>query len=250
MKILLICAIALGLSQTTLAASADITEKIKSAMASDLRTAKETSRDKNRRPVETLIFFGLQDDMKVLELFPGGGWYTKILAPVMNENGKLYEAMGTTGLAALSEQTGFNKMEILDVKANVTKAPGDPFYSLTEQSLDFGVSDLDIVFTFRNYHNFSEETRNTINQAAFNALKAGGVYAVVDHTRRHMQATNDENRRRIDPVLAIKEIQAAGFVLDDYSTMHYRLDDELRYEVGRKTVAGNTDRFTLKFRKP
>jgi len=73
---------------------------------------------------------------------------------------------------------------------------------------------------------------------------------VVDHTRRHMQATSNENRRRIDPVLAIKEIQAAGFILEDYATLHYRLDDELRYEVGRKTVAGNTDRFTLKFRKP
>lgn len=250
MKILLICVIALSLSQTTLAASSEIKEKIQAAMASDLRTAEETSRDKNRKPVETLSFFGLQDDMKVLELFPGGGWYTKILGPVMNENGKLYEAMGTNGLAALSGQSGFSHMEILDVKANVTKAPGDPFYSLTESSLDFGVDDLDIVFTFRNYHNFSESTRNTINRAAFNALKSGGVYAVVDHTRRHMQTTNDENKRRIDPVLAIKEIQAAGFVLEDYSTLHYRLDDELRYEVGRKTISGNTDRFTLKFRKP
>jgi predicted methyltransferase len=113
-----------------------------------------------------------------------------------------------------------------------------------------GVQDADMVLTFRNYHNFGAEGRAAMNMAAFKALKPGGIYAVVDHTRRHMEGDNDENRRRIDPVLAIKEIQATGFELVDYSTQHFRPDDELRYEVGRKTVTGNTDRFTLKFRKP
>ena len=54
----------------------------------------------------------------------------------------------------------------------------------------------------------------------------------------------------MDPVLAIREIQAAGFEFVDYSDLHYRPDDELRYEVGRRTVTGNTDRFTLLFRRP
>ena len=89
-----------------------------------------------------------------------------------------------------------------------------------------------------------------MNDASFKALKSGGIYAVVDHTRRHMEELNNENGRRFDPVLAIKEIQAAGFVLVDYSTLHARADDELRYEVGRKSVTGNSDRFTLKFKKP
>ena len=65
-----------------------------------------------------------------------------------------------------------------------------------------------------------------------------------------MQKKNDENGRRFDPVLAIKEIQQAGFVLVDYSNIHYKADDELRFEVGRKTVQGNSDRFTLLFKKP
>ena len=67
---------------------------------------------------------------------------------------------------------------------------------------------------------------------------------MVDQTRRHMQKLDNENRRCFDPVLAIKEIQAAGFELEDYSDLHYRLDDELLYEVGHKTVTGNTDRST------
>ena len=113
-----------------------------------------------------------------------------------------------------------------------------------------GVHEVDMVLTFRNQHNFNHEGRMNINKAVFDALKKGGVYGVVDHTRRHMQNTNEENWRRADPVDIIKEVQAAGFVFVDYSKLHYRADDELRYEVGRKTVTGNTDRFTLLFKKP
>jgi predicted methyltransferase len=65
-----------------------------------------------------------------------------------------------------------------------------------------------------------------------------------------MQQANPENGRRIDPVLVIKEMLDAGFEFEAYSDLHYRPDDELLYEVGRKTVTGNTDRFTLLFRKP
>jgi predicted methyltransferase len=65
-----------------------------------------------------------------------------------------------------------------------------------------------------------------------------------------MEQDNPENRRRIDPVLAIHEIETAGFKFVDFSDLHFRADDELRYEVGRKTVTGNTDRWTLKFVKP
>jgi predicted methyltransferase len=99
-------------------------------------------------------------------------------------------------------------------------------------------------------HNFSEEGRSNIDTAVFEALKSGGVYGVVDHTKRHMQPSSDELGRRMDPVTVIKEVQAAGFEFVDFSPLHYRPDDELRYEVGRKTVTGNTDRFTLIFKKP
>jgi predicted methyltransferase len=65
-----------------------------------------------------------------------------------------------------------------------------------------------------------------------------------------MQPMTNESRRRTDVVQIIKEAQAAGFVLEDFTDLHYRPDDELRYEVGRRTVTGNTDRYTLLFRKP
>ena len=223
--------------------------KLEVAKAAEIRGEADTDRDRNRRPDATLEFFGLRDDMKVVELLPGGGWYTKLLAPVLAENGEYYVAYGTGRVEErLVGQPGFENIQLLATESNLYRPEGSRFYVLENAGLD--VSDVDIVFTFRNYHNFSEQGRAAMNDAVFAALKPGGTYAVVDHSRRHMEADNNENRRRVDPVMAIKEIQAAGFEFVDYSDLHYRADDELRYEVGRATVTGNTDRFTFKFRKP
>jgi predicted methyltransferase len=226
-----------------------VEEKLKVAMKSDVRTEAEMKRDRNRDPVRTLEFFGLRDDMTVIELLPGGGWYTKLLAPVLKDNGQLYVAIGTGRVKEnVLSQDGFDKVEVVAEDAKVYRPEGSRTYVLEADSL--GVEDADIVFTFRNYHNFGAEGRAAMNRVVFDALKPGGIYAVIDHTRRHMEADSGENRRRMDPVLAIKEIETAGFEFVDFSDLHFRADDELRFEVGRKTVTGNTDRWTLKFRKP
>ncbi len=238
------------MSSTLTAADYDATKaKLEAAMSSDIRTEADTARDGNRLPVETLEFFGFRDDMKVVELVPGGGWYTKLLAPVLAEKGEFYVAYGAGRAAkALEGKAGFEKLKVTAEEASFSRPDGQRFFSVS--NTDLGVKNADIIFTFRNYHNFTDETRAAINDAAFKALKKGGTYALVDHTRRHMQKLDNENGRRFDPVLAIKEIEASGFEFVDYSDLHYRADDELQYEVGRKTVTGNTDRWTLKFRKP
>lgn len=223
--------------------------KLEKAMASDVRTDAEKDRDRNRRPIETLEFFGLRDNMKIIELLPGGGWYTKLLVPVVAENGEYYGALGTTRIAnSVLTLPGFEDAQITAADAKVYKKDGARLYTLETTGL--GVTDADMVLTFRNYHNFDAEGRAAMNEAAFDALKPGGIYGVVDHTRRHMEPDNPENVRRTDPVMAILEIENAGFEFVGYSDLHYRPDDELRYEVGRKTVTGNTDRYTLKFVKP
>ena len=228
------------------ATGAEIDDKVNAALAADVRSDAETARDANRKPLETLKFFGLQDDMHVLELVPGGGWYTKVLAPVLAENGRLAVSIGTQGAEAVADAQGWD-VDVIQT-GNFSPVENSRLFQITD--LDFGTGQFDMALTFRNLHNFNEVGRTAINEAVLQALKPGGLYGVVDHTRRHMQADTDENWRRMDPVLAIKEIEAAGFEFVDYSDLHYRPDDELRYEVGRKTVTGNTDRFTLLFRKP
>lgn len=245
------CGALLSLSSLSFADDFAATKaKIEAAMKADIRTDAEVARDKNRKPVETLEFFELRDDMTIVELVPGGGWYTKLLAPTVAENGEYHAALGTTRIKErLADKAGFEGMNIHE-GGRFNRPEGARLYSLEGPENGLGVENADIVFTFRNYHNFNEQGRMEMNRLSFDALKSGGIYAVVDHTARHMEAPNNENRRRFDPVLAIQEIQAAGFEFVDYSTLHHRLDDELVYEVGRRSVAGNTDRWTLKFRKP
>jgi len=230
-------------------AANEIDAKVEAALTAEARPQADRDRDRNRRPLETLNFFGLKDDMRVLELIPGGGWYTRVLAPVLAENGKLYVAIGTRRIKdGLLNEPGFGQVELLDTKDNLRRPEGSRFYQLDDFELD--VSGLDMVLTFRNLHNFDPDSRARLNEQVFKALKSGGLYGVVDHTMRHMEPANHENRRRIDPVLVIREMLDLGFEFVDHTDLHYRADDELQYEVGRRSVSGNTDRFTLLFRKP
>lgn len=237
------------LALTGIAQAGDIDAKVEAALNADGRPEADVARDRNRKPLQTLKFMGLEDDMRVLELLPGGGWYTRVLAPVLADEGKLYVALGTRRVKErLLTQPGFENVEVLETTDNTRRPKGSRLYTMDE--FEFGVDDIDMVLTFRNVHNFGEEGRMMMHRQAFNALRSGGIYGIVDHTRRHMEADDPENRRRIDPVLVIKEVLAAGFEFVDYSDLHFRADDELEYEVGRRSVSGNTDRFTFRFRKP
>ncbi|MCH9004266.1 MAG: class I SAM-dependent methyltransferase [Proteobacteria bacterium] len=245
---LLITALLLSLTVVVQAAN-EIDSKVAIALAADSRPQADRDRDHNRKPLDTLKFFGFKDDMRVLELLPGGGWYTRVLAPVLAENGQLYVGLGTGRIEEnIIGTPGFEKVEVLTTTDNLHRMQGSRFYTMDD--FEFGVSGLDMVLTFRNVHNFDDESRARMTSQVFKALRSGGLYGVVDHTRRHMEAADGENRRRIDPVLVIKELLNAGFEFVDYSDLHFRADDELEYEVGRRSVSGNTDRFTMLFRKP
>lgn len=246
MRILLVLIL---LAITGITNAGDIDAKVNAALAAESRPESDVVRDRNRMPLQTLRFFGLEDDMTVVELLPGGGWYTRVLAPVLKENGKLYVALSTNRVKqTVLTEPGFENAEVIETAANVHRPDGSRFYVL--EPFEFGVSGVDMVLTFRNLHNFAPEHRAIVNQQVFDTLKSGGLYGVVDHTARHMEPANNENRRRVDPVIIIKEMLDIGFEFVDYSNLHYRADDELEYEVGRRSVTGNTDRFTMLFRKP
>lgn len=226
-------------------------EKIEVAMKGAIRTAEEKERDDERKPRQTLEFFGLRDDMRVLELIPSGGWFTKILAPVLADKGELYVAIGTARAIEpmIRDVPALAKVKVAQTDAKFVPAAGQMGkFDMGDFSL--GVKDLDLVLTFRNYHNLTPAGRASLNRAVFAALKPGGRYGILDHTRRHNEPETAENWRRMDPVLVIREVQAAGFVLEDFSNLHYIPDDELRYEVARRSVKGNSDRFALRFKKP
>jgi len=85
----------LGSTQIQAAEDSDLRKALSAALASDTRSDSDKARDKNRKPIETLEFFQLSEDMRVVELLPGGGWYTQLLAPALRDNGELFVAIGT-----------------------------------------------------------------------------------------------------------------------------------------------------------
>jgi len=244
-----ITGLALTSSFTVNAEQSSLQKDVRAAMKLEYRTEADTKRDGNRYPAHALEFFGLKQNMKVIEFAPGNGWYSKLLAPVLKEKGELhlaYKSEWLDDMDTLLKNKEMNKA----IKLPIELEWNNEDYRYDLGKLDFGMHDADMVLNIREYHNFNLEDKAKLNNAAFDALKPGGTYVIVDHSRRHMEPETRESARREDPVKVIIEVQAAGFVLEKSSDMFYRPDDELRYEVGRKTVTGNTDRFTLVFKKP
>ncbi len=238
-----------GIGWTVAAELSPTLEKLKATLALDHRSDENRDRDGNRSPVKAMEFCGLRDDMAVIEFGPGSGWYTEILGPVLRDKGALYIVYKDKWMENL------DTLLALDIMSAVKKHPVDIGWNSEEKIFDVGeiaFNDIkaDLALNIREYHNFNTEGATKLNAAIFAALKPGGRYCIIDHTRRHMEARHNEVRRRADPVQVIKEVQAAGFVFTDWSNLFFKPDDELRYEVGRKTVTGNTDRFSLLFIKP
>lgn len=222
--------------------------KLKAALAMEHRSPENRARDENRKPIEAMRFCGLREDMTVLEFGPGSGWYTEILGPVLNEKGRLIVAYKDSWMESLDPLLARNFMSAVE------KHPIPITWNSEEKRFDVGeitynLENVDLALNIREYHNLDEGGADRLNRATHAALKPGGYYCIIDHTRRHMEPDYHENRRRADPVKVILEVQAAGFELVDSSGLFFRPDDELRFEVGRKTVTGNTDRFSLLFRK-
>ncbi|MBT95875.1 MAG: methyltransferase [Acidimicrobiaceae bacterium] len=225
--------------------SAATRNKIEQALSSSIRDVAETARDANRKPGEVLEFFGLEDGMKVLEISPATGYWSKFVGPTLCENGG--ELVFSVGV---SDDFKNDVMSLDGLEC--TSAINNDITLRNLPEFSFDDSQFDMVLTFWNLHNPSVEGRKNLNEAVFSALNSGGIYGVVDHTRRHLEPTSREaqNGRRLDPVLIIKEMIDVGFEFVDFSPMHYHPEDDLSQEVGTPGVRGNTDRFTISFRKP
>lgn len=225
-------------------------QRVADALKMDYRTEAERARDDNRDAVNALEFIGLEEGMTVVEFFPARqAWYTKILAPVLGE-GELY---------LIDSERTFNSWgDLLDnpVFDNTHKVMVDAGYNRQEGRYEIGEIDLpvkaeaDVFMNIREYHNFNNADKTRLNKTAFDALKSGGRYVIIDHTRRHNQPETRTLGRREDPVQVILEVQDAGFELEKASGMFFRENDELNLEVGNDAVTGQTDRFFLVFKKP
>ncbi len=242
---------ALSLLSPLLANAQNLTplqEKVSAVMQMDHRTEAELGRDADRDPVAALDFIGLEDNMTVIEFLPAGqAYYTKILGPVLVDNGHL---MVVDSQSTFDSWGDWTEMDMFKMTHQV---PIENRYSRTDGrympgEIDFGVPVADLFLYIREYHNFNEEDNGRINARVFETLKSGGSYVIIDHSRRHMKEETRVLGRREDPVEVILQVQAAGFVLDRASAMFFEESDDLTQEVGQ--IPNMTDRFFLVFKKP
>jgi predicted methyltransferase len=258
-----------ALSQSSAAAE----RALDAALTGAHRSAANQARDRHRHPKETLTFFGFRPDMTVVEIWPGPGWYTEVLAAAIGEGGKLYAAHYGS-----NRPFPYQTRELESFTAKL--ASSDVYDNVTVTRLGFPdeleiapPGSADLVVTFRNVHNWFQQGYGPPNAAElafgamFAALKPGGVLGVVDH-RWPDPATEDPTSRNgyISEERVIRYAEAAGFDLAGRSDVNSNPLDTHDHPEGVWTLPpdlalgdrdrdkylriGESDRFTLKFVKP
>ncbi len=251
----------------TVPAHADDT-KLASLIAGPQRSASNSVRDPYRHPAGTLEFFGLKDNMTVVEIWPGGsGWWTEILAPYLADHGKLYEALpnpansdeAKMGNAAFVKKT--EAAPALYGKIVTTTLDGDKDKIAPDNSAD-------MVLTFRNLHDWvPQDAAAPALRAMFKALKPGGVLGVEDHraaTDKPQDPKAASGYLREDYTIALVESVGFKFIgksevnanpkdTKDYSAGVWTLPPTLRLkdqDRAQYVAIGESDRYTMKFVKP
>jgi predicted methyltransferase len=244
---------------------------IESALAGSHRSPDSRSRDPYRHPVETLLFFGLKPGMTVAEIWPGaGGWYTEVLAPVL-AGGRLYAAQmaaepGNPYVTSVRDSYTRKLAERPEVYGNVTMT------SLATDGGSRGVDiappeSCDLVLSFRGLHNWmSLGSEKEALAAMHRALKPGGALGIVDHRGTGGQPQDPRaSNGYVGEDYAIALIESAGFELTGRAEINANPNDTRDYEQGvwslppelrqgnrdraKFEAIGESDRFTLKFRK-
>jgi predicted methyltransferase len=234
------------------------------------RDAGNQLRDKYRNPAQTLSFFGISPDMTVIEIWPGRGWYTEVLAPWINQGGGQFIAAGfPKGTGPAWRQKMQSEYELwLDRYPDRFKnvdvvefGPPDDWRLGPENSAD-------TVLTFRNVHNWVKgDYAEKVFDAMFAVLKPGGLLGLTDHrANAGMDMETMQASGYLTEQTVIQLAQNAGFVLEDKSDINSNPKDTKNYPAGVWTLPptlrlgeenrqkyldiGESDRMTLRFRKP
>ena len=235
---------------------------LEAAISSEERSPKNVTRDSSRHPYETLTFFEIKPNMKVVELSPGGGWYSEILANYIHKPGKLiaahfdkdsqrayFQKSRASFERRINEDPLFKDIEIVDLSSSLAK-PGS----------------VDAILTFRNLHNWLGPQMDTIFANSSKALKPGGLFGVVEH--RAKPGTSMEMMKKSGYVTeehAIAVAKKHGFTLVARSEVNSNLKDSANHPGGVWTLPpslrlkdkdrekyleiGESDRMTLLFKK-
>lgn len=244
---------------------------LKNAVAGSWRDPANVARDGYRHPLETLQFFGVRPDQTVVEITPGGGWYSEILAPYLREKGRYVAAVVDPDSQTKDSSRAYFAKAKSGLENKFAAAPAqyggaviaayDPFKPA------FGApASADVVLTFRNVHNWrSAGQAEVMFKGFYDVLKPGGTLGVVEHRAKGDVAADDKSGY-VGQAQVIALAEAAGFRLEGKSEVNANPRDTKDYPNGVWTLPpsnqheaadgakykaiGESDRMTLRFRKP
>lgn len=239
--------------------SPDAEAKLRTVLAMPHRSEPNRNRDQYRHPVETLSFFGIREDMNVVELWPGGGWYTEVLAPFLKDKGHL--AVTNTANGKKYSDMLAAKVDVFgNVEQRIINPPND---------INFGPDgSADLVVTFRNIHGWMPQGYDgKVFAAAYRVLKSGGVLGIEEHRAKPGSDPAElKDTGYVPEEYVIKKVEEAGFRLAAKSEVNANPKDTKDYAKGVWTLPptlrmgdqdkekylaiGESDRMTLKFVKP
>ena len=217
------------------------------AVADATRPDADKARDADRKPAEMLAFAKVQPGQTVIDYFPGRGYFTRLFSTAVGPQGAVY---------AVAPQAWVDRLKGKPLPPPVSAEPGrgNVHETVGAASLNVPVK-ADVVWTSQNYHDIriwgGAAGTAELNKAAFDALKPGGYYIVLDHAAQPgLDEAGMAKLHRIDEALVKKEVLAAGFVLDAESPALRNPADKRDAQVFETGVRAHTDQFILRFRKP
>ncbi len=221
---------------------------ITAAVSDAARPQTDVKRDADRKPVDMLAFAGIKPGLRVMDLIPGSGYFTRLFAKAVEPNGYVY-AFQPAELDHFFKDKAPPIVAVAAAYPNVSVLRGPVNKLVAPESLD-------VVWTSQNYHDlkdsfFAPADTALVNKAVYDALKPGGLYIVLDHSAEKGSGVRDtDTLHRIDETAVKKEVLAAGFVLDGESNVLRNPSDTRTVKIFDPSIRGHTDQFILKFRKP
>ncbi len=248
----------------------NVSAELDRAIAGTHRPAAHRLRDQYRHPRETLLFFGLRPEMTVVEIWPGSGWYSEIIGPVLHERGRYYLAQHDVTNPKAPDWQRKARAHQEQTVAHQPAVYGKPVFTafgLPEQTAIAPAGSADLVLTFRNVHNWSnQKTDQAAFKAFFDALKPGGTLGVVEHRARPGTAFERMVKTGyMTEAYVVGLAEKAGFKLEAQSEINANPRDTTDHPNGvwtlppvrrgnldpeKYSAIGESDRMTLRFRKP
>lgn len=216
-----------------------------SILASSSRPQADRDGDANRRPAQVIEFFGIERGDRVADLLTGGGYWTRILVPLVGTSGRVYA--GNNPFFAEYYAQAFNALLAEPAFANVVRIDG----RVDRLALP-GDASLDAVLMVMAYHDLflTDEDRAALNRTVFAALKPGGVYGIIDHAAAAgAGSTQAQALHRIEKAVVVREIESAGFRLAREAEFLRNPGDDHTTPIFAPAIMGKTDRFVLRFEK-